>query len=46
MFLSLIKMRGIPSRLYVLVSPGFGIELPTPMTVHLSKKILFFSKSK
>ena len=43
---SLIKIKGIPNRLYGFTSPGFGIELPTPTTVHLSQKILFLSYSK
>ena len=41
--LSLIKIKGIPSRLKGFASPGAGIELPTPTTTHLSKKIFSFS---
>ena len=42
----LLIIRGIPSRLYGLASPAEGIELPTPITVHLPQKILFLSYSK
>ena len=36
----------LASRLYGLASPTFGIELATPITVHLSQKILSLSYSK
>ena len=39
-------IKGIFKKVYGLASPGLGTELPVPITVHLSLKILSFSYSK